>query len=58
MSPYTIVLCKFTRVLVKKLLESRQRQLGKTVGKDSGCERGGLHCVYEQKDNRIRTGIW
>ena len=31
MSPYTIVLRKFTRVLVKKQLGSRQRQLGKTV---------------------------
>ena len=29
MSPYTIVSRKFTRVLVKKQLESRQRQLGK-----------------------------
>ena len=31
MSPYTIVSRKFTHVLVKKQLESRQRQLGKTV---------------------------
>ena len=31
MSPYTIVLRRFTRVLVKKQLESRQRQLGKTA---------------------------
>ena len=31
MSSYTIVLCKFTCVLVKKQLESRQRQLGKTA---------------------------
>ena len=31
MSPYTIVLRKFTRVLVKKQLGSRQRQLGKTA---------------------------
>ena len=31
MSPYTIVLRNFTRVLVKKQLESRQRQLGKTA---------------------------
>ena len=31
MSPYTIVLRKFTRVLVKKQLESWQRQLGKAV---------------------------
>ena len=31
MSPYTIVSCKFTRVFVKKQLESRQRQLGKTA---------------------------
>ena len=30
-SPYTIVSRKFTCVLVKKQLESRQRQLGKTV---------------------------
>ena len=30
MSPYTIVSRKFTRVLVKKQLESQQRQLGKT----------------------------
>ena len=30
MSPYTIVLCKFTGVLVKKQLESRQRRLGNT----------------------------
>ena len=31
MFPYTIVLCKLTRVLVKKQLGSRQRQLGKTA---------------------------
>ena len=31
MSPYTIVLRKFTRVLVKKQLKSQQRQLGKTA---------------------------
>ena len=31
MSPYTIVLCEFTRVLVKKQLGSQQRQLGMTA---------------------------
>ena len=31
MSPYVIMLRKFTCVLVKKQLESRQRQLGKTA---------------------------
>ena len=31
MFPYTIVSHKFTRVLVKKQLESWQRQLGKTA---------------------------
>ena len=31
MSPYIIVLHKFTRVLVKKQLGSRQKRLGKTV---------------------------
>ena len=31
MSSYTIVSHKFTRVLVKKQLETRQRQLGKTA---------------------------
>ena len=31
MFPYTIVSRKFTRVVVKKQLESRQRQLGKTA---------------------------
>ena len=31
MSPYTIVLRKLTRVLVKRQLESSQRQLGKTA---------------------------
>ena len=31
MSPYTIVLRKLTRVLVKKQLGSQQRQLGKTA---------------------------
>ena len=36
MSPYTIVLCKFTRVLVKKQLESQQRQLGITVVMNTG----------------------
>ena len=36
MSPYTIVLCKFTRVLVKKQLRSRQRQLGKTAVMKAG----------------------
>ena len=46
MSPYTIVLCKIL------LLESRQRQLGKTAVVNVG----DLHCVYRQKDNRIQTG--
>ena len=36
MSLYTVVLYKFTRVLVKKQLESRQRQLGKTVVVNAG----------------------
>ena len=31
MPPYTIVLCKFTRVLAKQQLENQQRQLGKTA---------------------------
>ena len=31
MSPFTIVLCKSTRVLVKRQLESWQRQLNKTA---------------------------
>ena len=48
MSPYTVMLCNFTRVLVKKQLESQKRQLGKTAVV-------GFHCVYGQKDNRIRT---
>ena len=40
-------------VLVKRQLAV----LAKTVGKYSGGESGGLHCVYRQKiDNRIQTG--
>ena len=35
-SPYTIVSRKFTRVLVKKQLGSRQRQLGKTAVMNAG----------------------
>ena len=31
MSPYTIVSRKLTRVFVKKQLENRQKQLGKTM---------------------------
>ena len=48
---------KLTRILVKKQLESRQRQLGKTVGKDSGWETGA-YIVSRQKDNHIQTGSW
>ena len=43
---------KLTHVLAKKAA----RKLAKTVAKDSGCESGGLHCVYRQKDNHIQTG--
>ena len=52
MSPYTIVLskidtCCFRNAACKSV---------KTVGKDSGFESGGLHCVHKQKDKPIRTG--
>ena len=30
----------------------------KTAGKDSGCESGGLYCVYRLKDNGIQTESW
>ena len=50
MSPYTIVSHKFTRVLVKKQLGSRQRQLEKPVVTTGA--------YYGQKDNRIQTGNW
>ena len=52
MSPYTIISHKFTRVLNCKKAAWKS---SKTVGKDSGCENGGLHCVYGQKNNRIWT---
>ena len=40
-----------THVLVKRQLGSRQSQLEK----DSGGESGVLNCVYRQKDNCIQT---
>ena len=36
MSLYTIMLRKFTHVVIKKQLESRQRQLGKTAAVKAG----------------------
>ena len=45
MSPYTIVSRKFTHVLVK----IAAWKSAKTVGKDSGCESGGLHVSMDRK---------
>ena len=52
MSPYTNVLRKIDSCSCKKAA----RKSAKTVGKDSGGESGGLHCVNRQKDNHIQTG--
>ena len=52
MSPYTIVLRKFSGVLVNKAAWMSV----KTVGKDSSYKSGGLDCVYGRKDNRMWTG--
>ena len=49
MSPYAIVLHKLTCVLVK----NTPWKSAKTVGKASGYESGGLHCVYGQKDTTV-----
>ena len=51
MSPYTIVLRKFTRVLVKKQLGIRQDSWGKTAVIKA-------EAYIRQKDNRIQTGSW
>ena len=53
MSPYAIMLSKFTRLHVTKHLESQQ-----TVRKDSGYIVGGLHCVNGQKNilYRLKAG--
>ena len=51
MSPYTIVLRKIDSCSCKKAAQKS----AKIVGKDSGGESGGLHCVYRQKDNFIQT---
>ena len=48
MSPYTIVLRKFTRVLVKKQLESRQRQLEKTA-----VVKVGAYIVYTDRKTTV-----
>ena len=45
MSLYTIVLRKIDLCSCKKAA----RKSEKTVGKDSGGESGGLHCLYRQK---------
>ena len=52
MSTYTIVLHKIDLYSCKKAA----RKSAKIVGKDSGGESGGLHCLYRQKDNRIQAG--
>ena len=44
-----VVLCKIDSCSCKKAA----RKSEKTVGKDSGGESGGLHCLYRQKDNHI-----
>ena len=54
MSSYTIVLQKIDTCSCKK----GAWKSAKAVGEDSGCESRGLHCVYRQKDNCIRTGSW
>jgi len=54
MSTYTIMLHKIDMCSHKMAAW----KLAKTVGKDSGCESGGLHCVYRQKDNCVWTGSW
>ena len=46
-----IVLRKINLCSCKKAAQKS----AKTVGKDSGGECGGLHCVYRQKDNLIQT---
>ena len=51
-SPYTFVLQKIDTCFCKKAAWKSP----KTVWKDSGCESGGLHCVYRWKDNCIQTG--
>ena len=56
MSPYTIVLRKFTRVLVKKQLGSRQRQLGKTAVVNAGAYILSMDrktTVYRLEDSKI-----
>ena len=51
-SPHTTVLRKIDMCSCKKAAWKSP----KTVGKDSGCESKGLHCVYRQKDTCIQTG--
>ena len=56
MSPYTIVLRKFTRVLVKKQLGSWQRQLGKTAVVNAGAYIVSIDrktTVYRLEDSKI-----
>ena len=52
MSPYTIVLHKIDLCSCKKAA----RKSAKIVGKYSGGESRGLHCLYKQKDNHIQVG--
>ena len=54
-----IVMSSYTNVLRKINLCSCKNtaiKSAKTVGKDSGGESGGLHCLYIRKDNRIQAG--
>ena len=56
MSPYTIVSRKFTRVLVKKQLGSRKRQLGKTAVVKAGAYIVSMNrktTVYELEVGKI-----
>ena len=56
MSPHTIVSRKFTRVLVKKQLGSRQRQLGKTAVVKAGAYVVSMDrktSVYGLEDGKI-----
>ena len=55
MSLYTIMLCNIDTCSCKKAA----RKLAKRVGKGSGCENRGLHCVYRQKNSCIQTeSLW
>ena len=55
METLKFVVAMYMHFLIKFMCSCKGKSTN-TVGKDSGDESVGLHCVYKQKGNCIQTG--